>query len=306
MACLAAALLAAPGAMAAQKHFPTTQAALDALIAALEAEDKAALLDLIGPEQTDLVDSGDPVADELAVESFLERYRTAHQLEKPSATRAVLEVGEDEWPFPIPLVKNASGWRWDGKAGAAEVLARRIGRNERSAIQACLAYVDAQREYYQRNPDGSALLHYARFFKSAPGRRDGLYWPAEEGEEPSPLGPLFDEASAEGYQLGKGEEPAPYHGYYFRILEGQGPKAPGGAYSYLAKNQMIGGFGLIAFPADYGNSGVMTFLVNHDGVIYETDLGPETALRAKAINLFDLDANTVKVPDEELDDAVED
>jgi hypothetical protein len=306
MAYLAAALLAAPGALAAQKHFPTTEAALDAMIAALKAGDRAALLDLIGPEQTDLVDSGDPVADKLAVESFLERYQAGHKIQKPSATRAELEVGEDDWPFPIPLVKDASGWRWDGKAGAGELLARRIGRNERSAIQACLAYVDAQREYYRRNPDKSVLLHYARFFKSAPGRRDGLYWPVEEGEEPSPLGPLFDEASAEGYQLGKGEEPAPYHGYYFQILDGQGPKAPGGAYTYLAKNEMIGGFGLVAYPADYGNSGLMTFLVNHDGVVYQTDLGPETAVRAKKIVLFDLDANTVKVPDEELDDVVED
>jgi hypothetical protein len=306
MACLAAALLAAPGAVAAQKSFATPEAALDALIAALKAGDKTGLLDLVGPEQTDLVDSGDPVADKLAVESFLERYEAGHKILKPSATKAELEVGEDQWPFPIPMVKDASGWRWDGKAGAAELLARRIGRNERSAIQACLAYVDAQQEYYQRNPDKSPLLHYARFFQSSPGRRDGLYWPAAEGEEPSPLGPLFEEASAEGYQLGKGEEPAPYHGYYFRILEGQGPKAPGGAYSYLARNKMIGGFGLVAYPADYGNSGVMTFLVNHDGVVYQTDLGPETATRVKAISLFDLDANTVKVPEEELNDVVED
>jgi hypothetical protein len=305
-ACLAAGLLiAALPAASAQKHFATPEAAVDALIAALKAHDKTALLDLIGSDQTDLVDSGDPVADKLAVEGFLERYQAAHKIQK-QATKAELEVGADDWPFPIPLAKNASGWRWDGAAGATEVLARRIGRNERSAIQACLAYVDAQQEYYQRNPDGSPLHHYARFFSSSPDRRDGLYWPAAEGEEPSPLGPLFDEANAEGYQLGKGEEPAPYHGYYFRILEGQGPKAPGGAYSYLAKNQLVGGFGLIAYPADYGNSGVMTFLVNHDGVVYQTDLGPETALRAQAINVFDLDANTTPVPEEELNDAVDD
>jgi hypothetical protein len=301
--------LAAPNALATshdQKHFATPEAAVDALVAALKAHDKTALLALIGPDQGDLVDSGDPVADKLAAESFVERYQAAHRIEKPSTTLAALEVGTDKWPFPIPLVKNASGWRWDGKAGAAEVFARRIGRNERSAMQACLAYVDAQQEYHERNPDKSLLHHYARFFMSTPGRRDGLYWPTTEGEEPSPLGPLFEEANAEGYQLGKGEKPAPYHGYYFRILEGQGPKAPGGAYSYIVRNKMFGGFGLIAYPADYGNSGVMTFLVNHDGDIYEKDLGPETEARAQAISLFDLDANTVKVPDEELDELADD
>ncbi len=290
-----------------QKHFATPEAAVKALIAALEAHDRPALQALFGPEEHDLIDSGDPVADRLAAEGFLERYDAGHRIEKTSATRAELEVGEDQWPLPIPVVKDASGWRFDSKAGEAEILARRIGRNELSAVQASLAFVDAQREYYERNPDKSPLLHYARFFTSSPGRRDGLYWPTtEEGDEPSPLGPLFEQANAEGYQLGKGEEPAPYHGYYYRILEGQGPRAPGGAYSYLAKNKMIGGFALIAYPADYGNSGVMTFLVNHDGVVYETDLGPETLARAKAISLFDLDANTVRVPDQEEAPLVDD
>jgi hypothetical protein len=301
-ACFTAALLApalpAPRALAAapaQKHFATPEAAVDALIAALAAHDKPALQALLGSEEKDLIDSGDPVADRQAAEAFVERYRSAHRIQKDSDTRAELEVGEDLWPLPIPIVKDASGWRFDGKAGAAEVLTRRIGRNERSAIQACLAYVDAQREYYERNPEKSPLLHYARFFNSSPGRRDGLYWPDAEGEEPSPLGPLFESAREEGYALGKSEEPAPYHGYFYRILEGQGPRAPGGAYSYLAKGKLVGGFALIAYPASYGNSGVMTFLVNHEGVVYQSDLGPETALRAKAINLFDLDANTVAV-----------
>ncbi len=279
-----------------QKHFATPEAAVEALVAALEAHDRPALEAMIGSDQKDLIDSGDPVADRLAAESFVERYESGHRIEKTSATHAELEVGEDHWPFPIPIVKDASGWRWDGKAGAAEIIARRIGRNELSAVQACLAYVDAQREYYLRNPDNSPLLHYARFVMSAPGRRDGLYWPTDEDEEPSPLGEGFERASAEGYEFEQGEA-TPYHGYYYRILDGQGPRAPGGAYSYLAKNKLIGGFALIAYPADYGNSGVMTFLVNHDGVVYETDLGPETAARAKAISLFDLDEDTVRVPD---------
>jgi hypothetical protein len=289
-----------------QKHFATPEAAVDALIAALGAHDKPALQALLGPEEKDLIDSGDPVADREAAEDFVERYQTGHDIKKLSDTKAELEVGADNWPLPIPLVKDASGWRWDGAAGEEEILARRIGRNELSAIQACLAYVDAQQEYYERNPDKSLLHHYARFFMSSPGHRDGLYWPTEEGEEPSPLGPLFEEANEEGYKLGQGGEPAPYHGYYFRILEGQGPGAPGGAYSYIVKNKLFGGFGLIAYPADYGNSGVMTFLVNHDGVVYQKDLGPETVLRAKAIQLFDLDKDMVRVAEDEEEPLVDD
>ncbi|HEY8152790.1 MAG TPA: DUF2950 domain-containing protein [Myxococcota bacterium] len=307
--CFAAGLLAAAlpagGAFAAepaQKHFETPEAAVEALIAALQSDDKTSLYALFGADEKGLIESGDPVADRNAAEGFVERYQSGHRILKTAATRAELEVGEDQWPLPIPIVKDAAGWRFDGKAGEEEIVSRRIGRNELSAIQASLAYVDAQREYYVRNPEKSPLLHYARFFTSSPGRKDGLFWPTAEGEEPSPLGPLFDAANAEGYQLGTGEAPAPYHGYFYRILEGQGTRAPGGPYSYLAKGQLIGGFGLIAYPATYGVSGVMTFLVNQDGDVYETDLGPLTTERAKAISLFDLDANTVRVvdsPDEE-------
>jgi len=309
--CFAAGLLAATApapssfaADAAQKHFASPEAAVQALVDALESDDKTALYALFGADEKELIESGDPVADRLAAAGFVERYASAHRILKTSATRAELEVGEDQWPLPIPIVKDAAGWWFDGKAGEAEILSRRIGRNELSAIQACLAYVDAQREYYERNPEKSPLLHYARHFRSAPGRRDGLYWPTEENEEPSPLGPLFESASEEGYELGKGNEPSPYHGYFYRILEGQGPRAPGGAYSYLAKNQLVGGFALLAYPARYGASGVMSFLVNHEGVVYETDLGPQTEDRAKAISLFDLDANTVRVPDPEKDEPV--
>jgi Protein of unknown function (DUF2950) len=301
---LVAAMLGAGVAVAAdsaQQHFSSPEEAAQALADAAKADDKAALQALFGADEKQLIDSGDPVADKLAADSFVERYAASHRIVKTSATHAELEVGEDQWPLPIPIVKDAKGWRFDGKSGEQEILSRRIGRNELAAIQACLAYVDAQREYYERNPEKSPLLHYARFFSSSPGRHDGLYWPTAEGEEQSPLGPLFDDASEEGYQLGKGGEPAPYHGYFFRILEGQGSRAPGGAYSYLAKNQLVGGFAMIAYPARYGVSGVMTFLVNHDGVVYETDLGPQTEARAKAINLFDLDANTVRVPEPDED-----
>jgi hypothetical protein len=300
--CFAAGLLAAGGAFAAepaQKHFETPEAAVEALVAALKLEDKTSLYALFGPDEKELIDSGDPVADHNAAMGFIERYESGHRILKTSATRAELEVGEDQWPLPIPIVKDAAGWRFDGAAGEEEIVSRRIGRNELSAIQASLAYVDAQREYYVRNPEKSPLLHYARYITSSPGRKDGLYWPTAEGEEPSPLGPLFDSASAEGYQIKQGEERAPYHGYYYRILEGQGTRAPGGAYSYLAHGKLIGGFGLISYPASYGVSGVMTFLVNQDGDVYEIDLGPLTEGRAQAISLFDLNENTVRVVDEQ-------
>ena len=199
----------------------------------------------------------------------------------------VLQVGADDWPFPIPLVKSDGGWRFDTAAGKDEILDRRIGANELSAIQACLAYVDAQREYYQRNPDHASLLHYAQKLASTPGKRDGLYCDTKPGEEESPLGTHFARAWANGYAApGKG---APYHGYYFRLLTAQGPDAAGGAYDYLAHGELIGGFALVGYPAKWDNSGVMTFPVNHDGVVFENDLGPDTAAAAKAIKTFNPD-----------------
>jgi hypothetical protein len=199
-------------------------------------------------------------------------------------------------------VKDASGWRFDTAAGAEEVLARRIGRNELSTIQAALAFVDAQREYYARNPNGSKLLHYARKFISSDGKRDGLYYPTSDGEEPSPLGSLFAEARGEGYRRVKGK-PMPFHGYYYRMLDGQGPHANDGAYDYLAQGVLLGGFALVAYPATYGNSGVMSFLVNQDGAIFQKDLGPKTAALAQAMKRFDPDDSWQRVPDP--DQAVE-
>src|SRR6267154_1436051 len=181
----------------------------------------------------------------------------------------------------------------DAKEGKEEILNRRVGRNERRTIQAALAYVDAQREYYLRNPQGDKLLHYAQKFLSASGRRDGLYWPARASERPSPLGPMFAAARAEGYRKGASGKPYPYQGYFYRILKTQGPDARGGAYDYVAQGRMIGGFALVAYPATYANSGVMTFIVNHDGTVYERDLGPDTAKIAKAMWKFNPD-NTVK------------
>ena len=282
-----------------QKHFASPEEAAQALVVAAKANDKAALLAILGSDAEGIVESGDPVADREAAERFVTAYETKHVLAKAGDAIAVLEVGADRWPLPIPLVKDASGWRFDGEAGETEIVARRIGRNELSAIQACLAFVDAEREYYERNPEKSGLLHYARRFTSSAGKRDGLYYPTEEDEEPSPLGPLFDAANVEGYALGKGGPPAPYHGYRYRILEGQGPKAPGGAYGYVVGDKMVGGYALVAYPASYGVSGIMTFLVNHDGVVYQKDLGPETEAKAKAMTVFDLDADTERVPDQD-------
>jgi hypothetical protein len=232
------------------------------------------------------------VADKAGRERFVKSYEEANLLEKSGDSKVVLSTGKDNWPFPIPIVKDAAGWRFDAKQGGEEILNRRIGRNELSAIQAVQAYVDAQREYYLSNPQRDKLLHYAQRIVSTPGKRDGLYFPTKAGERPSPLGPGFDRAKAQGYEKAKDAaagKPVPYHGYFYRILNRQGPDAPGGAYDYVAQGKMIGGFALVAWPASYGNSGVMTFIANHEGVVYEKDLGPDTPAAVKKITRFNPD-----------------
>jgi hypothetical protein len=283
----------------AHKHFPTPEAAAEALVAAGKAHDQAALLALIGSDAKEAIASGDPVADREGADRFIAAYTEKHSLEKIDDSAMELQVGEDDFPLPIPIVKDEHGWYLDGKEGVEEIVARRIGRNELFVIQACLAYVDAQREYYEKNPEKTPLLHFARRVISTPGKRDGLYYPTKEDEEASPLGEGFERATAAGYKPGQGGAPIPFHGYYFKILEGQGPKAPGGAYSYVVHDQMLGGFALIAWPAQYGVSGVMTFLVNHDGDVYQKDFGKDTATKAKAVTLFDLDDKTTKVAEED-------
>jgi len=270
-----------------QRSFTSPEEAVQALAAAVKANDTKAMLAVLGKDAQPLISSGDPVADQKVRDHFSHSYEEAHSLVKSEDGKTVLQAGNDNWPFPIPLVDSAAGWRFDAAAGKEEILARRIGANERAAIQACLAYVDAQREYYERNPDHAALLQYAQKLHSSPRKRDGLYWAAKPNEEESPLGPLFASARAEGYAVSG--KPAPYHGYYFRILTAQGPTAAGGAYSYLAHGKMIGGFGLVAYPARWDNSGVMTFIVNQDGVVFQKDLGPDTAAAARAIKTFNPD-----------------
>jgi hypothetical protein len=282
--------LAAP-APGKARTFASPEEATKAFIDALRADDVKALLAILGQDARPLISSGDTIADGEARSRFVRWYDETSRLVPEGDRAVVLQVGKDEWPFPIPLVRAGSGWRFDTRAGREEILSRRVGENELSAIQACLAYADAQREYYQRNPQGAPLLQYAQRFASTPGKRDGLYWEVAAGQPESPLGPAFAEAQRAGYALGRqGTRPIPYHGYYYRILTGQGPSAGGGAYSYLAHGQMIGGFALVAYPAQWGWSGVMTFIVNHDGIVYQKNLGPKTAEIASAMKTFNPDA----------------
>jgi hypothetical protein len=277
------------------QNFDTPEAAVAALIEATKANDTRALLKVLGKDAKALIDSGDAVADQNARESFVELYGVANSLDTSVADSVTLEVGEDKWPFPIPVVKEGGGWHFDSTTGAEELVNRRVGANELFTMQATLAYVDAQREYYVRNEDKSPLMHFANKLISTDGKRDGLYWPTTDDEPPSPLGEGFARARAEGYlKDGKNEPGAPYHGYIYRLLKSQGANAPGGAYEYEVNGELLGGFALIAFPAEYDSSGVMTFMVNHDGVVYSRDLGPETQKLAMAIQEFNPDAEWKK------------
>lgn len=269
--------------------FESPESAFDAMIAAVRADDMEAAAALLGPDGDDVFGSGDPISDRADRDDFLALFDEAHEIEM-TEEGAVLLVGADAWPAPIPVVEADGGWRFDAEAGRQEIRHRRIGRNELATIQACLAFVDAQHEYAAVDRDGDGLLEYARTIRSTPGRRDGLYWETSEGESPSPLGALVAEASAAGRVDADPEgehEPRPYNGYHFRVLESQGPAARGGAYDYVARDSMIGGCALVAYPARYGVTGVMTFLVNHDGVVFESDLGDDTESRAAAISSFD-------------------
>jgi len=276
-----AALAAAEG----QEHFPTPEAAAHALLAAVQSPDATAGASrVLGPDSEKIVSSGDPVEDTAARKRFISAAKERMQIERtadPNTT--ILRLGHDDWPFPVPLVHDPTGWRFDAAAGAQELLNRRIGRNELTTLSVCRACVDAQFEYYGR------FKEFAQTLRSAPEKRDGLYWPADDGDA-SPLGPLVAAANAEGYQVRPGDEPpGPYHGYFFRILTAQGPAAPGGARNYVRDGHMTGGFALVAWPAEYGSSGVMTFLVGDQGVVFQKDLGAGTAEAVKGITTYDPD-----------------
>jgi Protein of unknown function (DUF2950) len=275
-----------------QQTFASPEEAVNALVKALKSDDAKALEAIFGPGSRDLLFSGDPVADKATRERFLSRYGEKNRLEVTEA-KANLNIGNDDWPFAVPLVKKEGLWYFDTKQGREEILARRIGTNELSTIQVCLAYVDAQREYFRKDRDGDGILEYAQRFGSDKGKKNGLYWPAKQGEEQSPLGLLAAKAYNQGYRK-KGDQPQPFYGYYYRILKGQGKNAPGGAYDYVVKGNMIGGFALVAYPAKYASSGVMTFIVNHDGVVYQKDLGKNTEKTALAMKVFDPDSTWKK------------
>jgi Protein of unknown function (DUF2950) len=268
--------------------YTTPEDGAAALAAAVRAKDVQALLTVVGPDAKSWLFSGDNVADRADWAQFLELYDTKHTLDKAGTNKVVLSVGADAWPFPAPLVKTAAGWHFDADAGRVEVLHRRVGRNELDTIQTLLAVVDAQREYARVDYDKDGFPTYALHFLSSPGKKDGLYWPTAPGAPPSPLGDLIAEATQEGYSQTKAA-PQPYHGYQFRMLTSQGPAARGGAFDYMVRGKLFGGFAVIAWPATYANSGIMTFIVNYDGVVYQRDLGEDTAARVAKIATFNPD-----------------
>ncbi len=284
-----------------QTGFAASDQAVQALVNALRDNDYDQVKAILGPAADQIISSGDFVVDEQNQQKFLGAYDTKHELTTNPDASLTLTIGNNDWPMPIPIVNKRGKWRFDTQAGLDEILNRRFGRNELSTIQVCLAIVDAQREYVQRNPNGGDIPTYAEKFLSDPGRKNGLYWATADSEQPGPLGPLVAGAAEEGYELPNPTEAIePYHGYFYRMLKAQSPSALGGACDYVVDGKMIGGFALVAYPASYGNSSIMTFIVNHAGVVYQKDLGPDTASIAAAMTTFDPDSSWHKVESTEL------
>jgi hypothetical protein len=275
----------APAFAETQQHFPTPEAAAKALEAAVRRGDADHISRVLGSDSEKIAASGDPVEDAAARKRFTTAAAQRTRIERDGDT-ALLHVGKDDWPFPIPIVKEAEGWRFDTAAGAQELVNRRVGRNELTVTSVARAYVDAQLEYFAR------FREFAQSLRSSPGKHDGLYWETTGDEEESPFGPLVALATTEGYQVREADEPpAPYHGYFFRILKAQGKAAPGGARNYVRNGKMTDGFALIAWPAEHGSSGVMTFMVGEQGVVFQKDLGDGTSEAAKAITAYDPDGS---------------
>jgi hypothetical protein len=274
---LGAALLLASSAALAQKSYPSADAAAEAFTEALRKRDNAAMAVVLGQDWKRYVPGETARAD---IEAYLAGWDAQHKT-TVDGKKAMLAVGKDGWTFPIPIVQGKSGWRFDPKSGADELRLRRIGRNELSTMQAVLAYVDAQRDYALKDRDGNGVLEYAQKFASTAGKKDGLYWRDDNGQDPSPLGPLFAKEQPKGS--------GGYHGYYYRILKAQGAKAPGGARSYMLNGRMRSGFALVAWPVTYGDTGVMSFIVNHEGKVFEKDLGPQTQKIAAEMKSFNPD-----------------
>jgi hypothetical protein len=296
-AMVAALLCTAASVASAQQAFKTPDEAASALASAAKTGDMRALDTVLGPDGEDIVSSGDEVADAASRQKFVAAYDANHQIKMDGADKAIMVIGPDDFPLPIPLVRKDGMWRFDTAAGREEILFRRIGKNELDAIQTCLAYVDAQNEYSDKDRTGAGIKTYALRIVSQPGKKDGLYWPTSQGEEPSPLGELVAEATTQGYRV-EGER-TPFHGYYFKILTKQGPAAAGGTLDYVVGGKMIGGFGLVAYPAEYRNSGVKTFICSHSGTVYEKDLGSNTAKLAERMSAYNPDKTWTEVKDTE-------
>jgi hypothetical protein len=288
--------LALPAMAADQKQtmFATPEEAAKAIIDAAAKDDTATLMAILGSEGDNVISSGDEVADKAALDRFAAAAKQATRLEKVGDDKVIINVGSDDWPMPIPIVKGTDGWYFDTAAGEDEIINRRIGRNELGAIDVCRAYVQAQREYAGKDRDGSGVLKFAQKVTSSPNKKDGLYWPASSDGDVSPFGPLVADAMKEGYQK-KGDQPIPYHGYYFKVLRAQGSHAPGGDYDYVINGNMIGGFALVAWPAEWAVSGVMTFIVNQQGIVYQKDLGDQTDAIVAKMAKYDPDSTWAKV-----------
>jgi hypothetical protein len=272
--------------------FTSPEEAVTSLVKAVRANDEEGMLAVLGPEGRELISSGDDVADRANREKFIKDYDRMHRVVEKSAKTAILQTGPDNWSMPIPIVKKGSRWVFDTEKGKQEILNRRIGRNELHVIEVLHAYLDAQHEYATKDCSSCGKVVFAQRLISSPGTRDGLYWEAKKGENVSPLGPLLAQAASEGYA---NADLSPFHGYYFRILKGQGKHAEGGAYSYMVKDKMILGFALVAYPAEYGNSGVMTFIVNQKGDIFQKNLGRGSREKGEAMRIFDPDKSWKKV-----------
>ena len=275
--------------------FTSPDDASNALVTAVKSGDQNGVLAIFGPDSKEIIFSGDPVQDKNIGNAFVAGYDVMHRWRRMPDGGQILLVGADNFPFPIPLRKNDGGqWFFDTAAGKDEILNRRIGRNELAIIEVCDAVTEAQAEYYAHPHDGEKANLFAAKFISDPGKQNGLYWKTAEGQPPSPLGPMAASATAEGYTK-KQEGQTPFHGYYFRMLKGQSDKAPAGAKDYVVNGKATGGFAFVAYPAEYGNSGVMTFMINQDGVLLQKDLGKTTTETATAMTLFDPDSSWVIV-----------
>ena len=278
------------------KTFPSAKEAADALIDAAEKYDEPVLNEILGPDSYDIIHTGEPARDREVAKEFASLARVKNSLSEPgkNARRAFLLIGEDDWPFPVPIVKTPAGWAFDIKAGRQEILYRRVGANELNAIQICRGYVEAQHEYALIKRGDSGVNQYAQRIISTPGTQDGLAWQNKDGTWDGPIGENVAAAIARGYT----SRTEPYHGYFFKVLKGQGPAAPLGELDFVVKGVMIGGFALVAFPAQYRVTGVQTFMVSHDGVVYQKDLGPDTVKLANAIERFNPDKSWTPVVDQ--------